>query len=44
MALTDTEIRKAKAKASAYRMTDGGGLYIYRSPLLGQALALEVSL
>jgi hypothetical protein len=34
VALTDTEIRKAKAKASAYRMTDGGGLYIYRSPLL----------
>ena len=28
VALTDTEIRKAKVKASAYRMSDGGGLYI----------------
>jgi integrase len=32
MALTDTEIRKAKAKASAYRMSDGGGLYLFVTP------------
>ena len=32
MALTDTEIRKAKVKASAYRMSDGGGLYIWITP------------
>ncbi len=29
MALTDTEIRKAKAKGKAYRMSDGGGLYLF---------------
>jgi hypothetical protein len=28
VALTDTEIRKAKAKGKAYRMSDGGGLYL----------------
>jgi hypothetical protein len=27
VALTDTGIRKAKVGPSAYRMTDGGGLY-----------------
>ena len=32
MALTDTEIRKAKAKTSAYRMSDGGGLYLFVTP------------
>jgi integrase len=32
VALTDTEIRKAKAKASAYRMSDGGGLYLWITP------------
>ncbi len=32
MALTDTEVRKAKAKASAYRMSDGGGLYLWITP------------
>ena len=32
MALTDTEIRKAKAKNSAYRMSDGGGLYLWITP------------
>ncbi len=36
MALTDTEIRKAKAKASAYRMSDGGGLYIWITPAGGK--------
>jgi integrase len=29
VALTDTEIRKAKAKGKAYRMGDGGGLYLF---------------
>lgn len=29
MALTDTEIRKAKSKAKAYRVSDGGGLYLF---------------
>jgi integrase len=29
MALTDTEIRKAKAKDKAYRMGDTGGLYLW---------------
>jgi len=29
VALTDTEIRKAKAKGKAYRMSDGGGLYLF---------------
>jgi integrase len=32
VALTDTEIRKAKAKTSAYRMSDGGGLYLFVTP------------
>ena len=36
MALTDTEIRKAKAKASAYRMSDGGGLYAWITPAGGK--------
>lgn len=36
MALTDTEIRKAKAKDSAYRMSDGGGLYIWITPAGGK--------
>ena len=36
MALTDTEIRKAKAKASAYRMNDGGGLYLWITPAGGK--------
>ena len=36
MALTDTEIRKAKVKASAYRMSDGGGLYIWITPAGGK--------
>jgi hypothetical protein len=29
MALTDTEIRKAKAKFEPYRMSDSGGLHIW---------------
>jgi hypothetical protein len=30
--LTDTGIRKAKAKNTAYRMSDGGGLYLFVTP------------
>ena len=29
MALTDTVIRKAKAKDSAYRLSDGGSMYLW---------------
>jgi integrase len=29
VALTDTEIRKAKARGKPYRMSDGGGLYLF---------------
>jgi hypothetical protein len=36
VALTDTEIRKAKAKASAYRMSDGGALYLWITPAGGK--------
>ena len=36
VALTDTEIRKTKIKASAYRMSDGGGLYIWITPAGGK--------
>jgi integrase len=36
MALTDTEIRKAKAKEQPYRMTDGGGLHLYVTPAGGR--------
>ena len=32
MTLTDTGIRKAKAKNTAYRMSDGGGLYLFVTP------------
>ncbi len=32
MALTDTEIRKSRAKVKAYRMSDGGGLYLLVTP------------
>ncbi|MGA7962099.1 MAG: integrase arm-type DNA-binding domain-containing protein, partial [Candidatus Acidiferrales bacterium] len=36
MVVTDTEIRKAKTKASAYRMSDGGGLYLQVTPAGGK--------
>lgn len=36
MALTDTGIRKAKTKTSAYRISDGGGLYIWITPAGGK--------
>lgn len=32
MALTDTEIRKAKFRSQAYRMSDGGGLHLFVTP------------
>jgi integrase len=34
--LTDTEIRKAKVKPAAYRMTDGRGLYLVVTPAGGK--------
>ncbi len=36
MALTDTVIRKAKAKDEAYRLSDGGGLYLSITPAGGK--------
>ena len=36
VALTDTEIRKAKTKPAAYRMSDGGGLYLLLTPAGGK--------
>jgi len=36
MAFTDTEIRKAKSKDKAYRMSDGGGLYLWLTPAGGK--------
>ncbi len=36
MALTDTVIRKAKAKLAAYRLSDGGGLYLSITPAGGK--------
>jgi sulfate permease, SulP family len=41
VALTDSEIRKAKIKASAYRMSDGGALYLW-VPLATLAAVLFV--
>jgi integrase len=32
VALTDTEIRKAKPRAAAYKFADGGGLYLFIKP------------
>jgi len=36
MALTDTQIRKAKAGDEAYRMTDGNGMYLWVTPAGGK--------
>ena len=36
MALTETEIRKAKPKEKAYRMSDGGGMYLSVTPSGGK--------
>jgi hypothetical protein len=36
MALADVEIRRAKAKEKAYRMSDGGGMYLWVTPAGGK--------
>jgi hypothetical protein len=36
MALTDTEIKKAKAKENAYSLNDSGGLYLWITPAGGK--------
>ena len=36
MALTDTEIKKAKAKEKAYSLNDSGGLYLWITPAGGK--------
>jgi integrase len=36
MGLTDTVIRKAKLKSGAYRLSDGGGLYLWITPAGGK--------
>jgi integrase len=36
MALTDTEIKKAKAKVKAYSLNDSGGLYLWITPAGGR--------
>ena len=36
MALTDTEIKKAKTKGKAYGMGDGSGLYLWITPTGGR--------
>ena len=32
MTLTDTRIRNAKPKAQAYKLSDGGGMYLFVTP------------
>ena len=36
MPLTDTEVRKAKARDEAYRLSDGGSLYLWVTPAGGK--------
>ena len=36
MPLTDTEVRKAKAQDEAYRLSDGGSLYLWVTPAGGK--------
>jgi len=36
MSLTDTEVRKAKAQDEAYRLSDGGSLYLWVTPAGGK--------
>jgi integrase len=36
MALTDTEVRKAKTRDKAYRVSDSGGLYLWITPAGGK--------
>ena len=42
MALTDVEIKRAKAKDKAYRMSDSGGMYLWVTPAGGKLFALGV--
>jgi hypothetical protein len=42
MALTDTEIKRAKTKGKAYGIRDGGGLYLWITPPGWKIVALEV--
>jgi hypothetical protein len=35
-ALTDTEIKKAKPREKAYRMSDSGGMYLWVTPSGGK--------
>jgi hypothetical protein len=36
MALTDTEIKKAKPQSKPYKLSDGAGLYIWVTPSGGR--------
>jgi hypothetical protein len=36
MALTDVEIRRAKAREKAYRLSDSGGMYLWVTPAGGK--------
>ena len=36
MAMTDVEIRRAKAKGKAYKMSDGGGMFLWVTPSGGK--------
>jgi hypothetical protein len=42
-ALTDTEIKRAKAAEEAYSMGDGGGLYLWVKPTGGQGTRRRAS-
>jgi integrase len=41
MALTDAAIRNAKAKDKPYKLADGGGLYLYVTPVGGKVWRLK---
>lgn len=41
--LSEMAIRKAKAKDRGYKMTDGGGMYLYVSPAGGKSWRLDYS-
>jgi hypothetical protein len=38
MPLSDTEIRTSKADPTAYKLSDGGGLYLWITPTVGKLL------
>jgi hypothetical protein len=42
LALTDTEIKKAKPGDKPYKMADGGRLYLLVNPSGGETLALGI--